>query len=209
MSRIYAFEDHELENYRKMMIMKVSKATWLKEVCESTLGRECSLVSLVGSVLDPRLFHDSSDIDVAFSLKPQPGEREGLDEDLSYKLQLELTATPLEGSVLNSLVFVGPIKTRTGKTLQIVPAVDSARTRSDPSLTESRLRQMIREALLKASDLDADGAARLLKYVDAADRHPEFAGYDLVKGGMTPNQISMAVEKFLPQDPRGDRDRER
>jgi GNAT superfamily N-acetyltransferase len=41
---------------------------------------------------------------------------------------------------------------------------------------------MIREALLKASDLDADGAARLLKYVDAADRHPEFAGYDLVKG---------------------------
>jgi hypothetical protein len=31
----------------------------------------------------------------------------------------------------------------------------------------------------------------------------------LLKGGMTHNQISWAVEKFLPQDPRGDRDRER
>jgi len=49
-------------------------------------------------------------------------------------------------------------------------------------ITEGQLRRIIREALVKASELDLTGTERLLAYVDAADQHPEFAGYDLVKG---------------------------
>ena len=41
---------------------------------------------------------------------------------------------------------------------------------------------MVREALTRTEDLDRDGISRLRSYVDAADAHPEFAGYDLVKG---------------------------
>jgi len=49
-------------------------------------------------------------------------------------------------------------------------------------ITEGALRRIIREVLVKASELDPAGTERLLTYVDAADQHPEFAGYDLVKG---------------------------
>ena len=49
-------------------------------------------------------------------------------------------------------------------------------------ITKRELRQIIREALLNAAELDLAGTERLLTYVDAADQHPEFAGYDLVKG---------------------------
>ena len=119
MSQVYAFEDPDLESFRKEVVRELSDARWLKEICEKTLGRECNSVALVGSVLDPKSFHNSSDVDVAFSLKPLPGEKVGLSENLSYKLQLELVKTPVVSSVLNSLVFVGPIKTKKGKTLSI------------------------------------------------------------------------------------------
>ncbi len=124
-SRTYAFEDPDLEAYRKDVVQQVSKARWLKDVCEKVLGRECSSVALVGSVLDPRSFHDSSDVDVAFSLEPQTGEVPGLSEELSYQLQMEMLKNPLGPiGVLNSLVFVGPIKTRRGKTLRVAKTAE-------------------------------------------------------------------------------------
>ena len=54
-------------------------------------------------------------------------------------------------------------------------------------ITKARLKQIIKEELLKEGLIDASGLdfpekERLLKYIDAADQHPEFAGYDLVKG---------------------------
>jgi len=49
-------------------------------------------------------------------------------------------------------------------------------------ITKQRLKQIIKEALLKTSELDLSEYERLLKYIDAADLHPEFAGYNLVKG---------------------------
>lgn len=49
-------------------------------------------------------------------------------------------------------------------------------------ITESRLRQLIREELAKPESLDDQGLDRLNQLLDDADRHPEFAGWDLVKG---------------------------
>ena len=54
-------------------------------------------------------------------------------------------------------------------------------------ITKSRLKQIIKEELVKeglldASELELPEKERLSAYIDAADQHPEFAGYDLVKG---------------------------
>lgn len=49
-------------------------------------------------------------------------------------------------------------------------------------ITESRLRQFIREELAKPESLDDQGLDRLNQLLDDADSHPEFAGLNLVKG---------------------------
>ena len=55
-------------------------------------------------------------------------------------------------------------------------------------ITKKSLKQIIKEALLKTSELDLSEYERLLKYIDAADQHPEFAGYNLVKGAERDNR---------------------
>jgi len=54
-------------------------------------------------------------------------------------------------------------------------------------ITKARLRQIIKEELVKEglldpSKLELPEKERLLKYIDAADQHDEFRGYNLVKG---------------------------
>jgi len=59
-------------------------------------------------------------------------------------------------------------------------------------ITESKLRRIIREALVKPSDLDDQQLERLSQLLDDADLHPEFAGYDLVKGSEK-DQLRLAI----------------
>ena len=49
-------------------------------------------------------------------------------------------------------------------------------------ITESKLRQLIREELVKQADLNDEQRKKLSHLLDDADQHPEFSGYDLVKG---------------------------
>jgi GNAT superfamily N-acetyltransferase len=42
--------------------------------------------------------------------------------------------------------------------------------------------ELVKEGLLDTSELELPEKERLLKYIDAADQHPEFSGYNLVKG---------------------------
>lgn len=49
-----------------------------------------------------------------------------------------------------------------------------------------------RNILVKASDLDEKNKERLEKYINDADVHPEFAGFDLVKGSERDN-IRLAI----------------
>ena len=49
-------------------------------------------------------------------------------------------------------------------------------------ITEGQLRRIIREELVKPSGLNDQQLDRLSQLLDDADLHPEFSGYDLVKG---------------------------
>jgi hypothetical protein len=49
-------------------------------------------------------------------------------------------------------------------------------------ITEAQLRNLTRETLARQSDLNDQQLERLSQLIDDADTHPEFAGYDLVKG---------------------------
>ena len=46
----------------------------------------------------------------------------------------------------------------------------------------SNLSFLVKEMIIKQSDLDAENLKILQGYINAADEHPEFAGYNLVKG---------------------------
>ena len=49
-------------------------------------------------------------------------------------------------------------------------------------ITEGQLRRIIREELVNQDDLNDDQLRKLSQLLDDADQHPEFSGYDLVKG---------------------------
>jgi hypothetical protein len=59
-------------------------------------------------------------------------------------------------------------------------------------IAETHLRRIIREELVKPSDLDDQQLERLSQLLDDADLHPEFAGYDLVKGSEK-DQLRLAI----------------
>jgi len=102
-----AFDDPDLENYRRAAIKSVKSASrHLKVVAADVLGLSSSeiTVHLIGSILDPKRFRDDSDIDVAF-LAAGAG---GLDEEASEAVQREMLRHPIDSiGIVNTLVFRG------------------------------------------------------------------------------------------------------
>ena len=102
-----AFDDPDLENYRRAAIKSVKSASrHLKVVAADVLGLSSSeiTVHLIGSILDPKRFRDDSDIDVAFLVAGAGG----LDEEASEAVQREMLRYPIDSiGIVNTLVFRG------------------------------------------------------------------------------------------------------
>lgn len=104
--------DQELESYRLQALNDITLSlNSIKAVVGDAIGRRVIVARPIGSVTSRRQFSPESDIDIAFSVKPQPNEMIGLSEKLSNIAQEAAKRFPIGScGVINTLVFVGPIK---------------------------------------------------------------------------------------------------
>jgi hypothetical protein len=111
----------ELEEYRKGVVEQLkSEGRFLSETASSVLSVAPKGVYIIGSVLSSSDFREDSDVDVAFSIAASGDEK--MSEALSSKLQSEMVRHPLGNiGVVNTLVFEGKVKPKSGKTLRIWP----------------------------------------------------------------------------------------
>ena len=108
-----------LEEFRKEAIKEFLKETWLKEWATEVLGREVLEVAIIGSVLDPKRFREDSDVDVAFSLKPMPGDNDRLREEITEYMRMKLMREPLF-TTPDVGIFFGTINPLKGSKKKIV-----------------------------------------------------------------------------------------
>jgi hypothetical protein len=118
-----AADRDDLERYRRHAVdVLKDNGGFLLQSAADVLRLPVREVYIVGSVLDPKSFTESSDIDAAFVVDA-PGLAPGLNEQLSSKLQEAMSREPFgDLGVINTLVFVGALRVKKGKSLKIADA---------------------------------------------------------------------------------------
>jgi hypothetical protein len=97
----------KLEEFRKASIIELKRdMPNIERHASKFFGRPVK-AKIIGSVLDPNRFREDSDIDVGIYIKARPGEKRGVSETLSMKLQETFIDTPYKlFGVLNTIVFL-------------------------------------------------------------------------------------------------------